>query len=41
MVESKSTCPKWHFSQVGHQAKKTIRGIFFIEILGQKIWDFL
>jgi len=41
MVESKSTCPKWHFSQVGHQAKNTIRGIFFTEILGQKIWDFL
>jgi hypothetical protein len=36
MVESKSTCSKWHFGQVGHGAKKTIWGVFFIEILGKK-----
>ncbi len=26
MVGSKLTCPKWHFGQVGHGGKKTIRG---------------
>jgi hypothetical protein len=36
MVGSKSICPKWHFGQVGHGAKKTIGGVFFIEILGKK-----
>ncbi len=29
MVGSKSTCPKWHFGQVGHGGKKTIWGFFF------------
>ncbi len=29
MVKSKSTCPKWHFSQVGHWAKKNRKGTFF------------
>ncbi len=28
MVESKSTCPKWHFAQVGHGAKKTMESFF-------------
>jgi len=41
MIESKLTCPKWHFDQVGHGGKKTIWGGFFIEILGQKSHDFL
>jgi hypothetical protein len=30
MVKSKSTCPKWHFGQVGHRGKKTIMGGFFL-----------
>jgi hypothetical protein len=30
-VESKSTCPKWHFGQVKHGAKKTM-------IPNQKTW---
>jgi len=36
MVESKLTCPKWHFGQVGHGGKKTIGGDFFTKILGKK-----
>jgi hypothetical protein len=28
MVESKSTCPNWHFGQVGYGGKKTIWGVF-------------
>jgi hypothetical protein len=36
MVESKSTCPKWHVDQVGHGGKKTIWGVFFIEIFNKK-----
>jgi hypothetical protein len=27
MVGSKSTCPKWHFGQVGYGGKKIIRGV--------------
>jgi hypothetical protein len=41
MVKSKSTCPKWHFGQVGHGEKKTIWGVFFIEIPSKKNHDFL
>jgi hypothetical protein len=41
MVESKSICSKWHFGQVGHGGKKTIPGVFFIEIPSKKSWDFL
>jgi hypothetical protein len=41
MVESKLTCPKWHFDEIGHGAKKTIWGVFFTKILNQKIHDFL
>jgi hypothetical protein len=29
MVESKSTCPKWHFGQVGHGGRKNHMGGFF------------
>jgi hypothetical protein len=32
MVKSKMICPKWHFGQVGHEGKKTIWRVFFIEI---------
>jgi hypothetical protein len=31
MVRSKSTCPKWHFGQVGHGGKKTIWGFFYVK----------
>jgi len=41
MVESKLTCPKWHFGQVGHGGKKTIWGVFFTKIPSQKNQDFL
>jgi hypothetical protein len=41
MVKSKSTCPKWHFGQIGHGGKKTIWGFFFTKIPGQKSRDFL
>ncbi len=41
MVKSKLTCPKSHFGQVGHGGKKTIRGVFYIEILGKKNHNFL
>jgi len=41
MVESKLTCPKWHFGQIGHEGKRTIQGFFFIEIPSQKSCDFL
>ncbi len=41
MVDSKLTCPKWHFGQVGHGGKKTIWGVFWTKILGKKCWDFL
>jgi len=41
MVGSKSICPKWHFGQVGHGGKKTIWGVFFTKIPGQKSEDFL
>jgi hypothetical protein len=40
MVRSKSTCPKWHSSQVGHGGKKTIGKIFVTKILVKKSWDF-
>ncbi len=41
IVRSKSTCPKWHFGQVGHGDKKIVQGVLLIEILGQKNHDFL
>jgi hypothetical protein len=41
MVKSKLTCPKCHFGQVGHGAKKPYGGCFFTEILGKKNCDFL
>jgi hypothetical protein len=41
MVGSKSTCPKWHFGQVGHGGKKTIWGGFFTKVPNKKNWDFL
>jgi len=41
MVESKLTCPKWHFGQVGHGGKKTIWGVFLTKIPNQKNQDFL
>jgi hypothetical protein len=31
MVRSKSTCPKWHFGQVGDGGKKTIWGFFYVK----------
>jgi hypothetical protein len=37
MVGFKSTCPKWHFGQVGHGGKKTIRRVFFTKIPSQKV----
>jgi hypothetical protein len=40
-IGSKSTCPKWHFGQVGHGGKKTIWGVFLTEIPGKKNHDFL
>jgi hypothetical protein len=36
MVGSKSTCSKWHFSQVGHGGKKAIGRVFFTKIRGKK-----
>jgi hypothetical protein len=41
MVRTKSTCPKWHFVQVGHGGKKATWGVFFVEIPGLKSRDFL
>jgi hypothetical protein len=41
MVGSKTTYPKWHFGQIRHEDKKTIWGVFFTKILGQKGHDFL
>jgi hypothetical protein len=41
MVESKLTCPKWHFGQIRHGGKKTIWEVFFTEIPSQKSNDFL
>jgi hypothetical protein len=37
MVESKSTCPKWHFGQVKHGGKKAIGGVFLLKFLGKKV----
>jgi len=41
MVGSKSTCPKWHFGQVGHGGKKTIGGGFLTKIPNKKSQDVL
>jgi hypothetical protein len=41
MVESKSTCPKWHFGQVGHGGKKTIWEVFLTKIPSKKKLGFL
>jgi len=35
-IESKSTCPKWHFGQVEHGGKKTIWGFFPTKVPGKK-----
>jgi hypothetical protein len=40
-IESKSTCPEWHFGQFGYGGKKTIWGVFWTKFLGQKSQDFL
>jgi hypothetical protein len=37
MVESKSTCPKWHFGQVGHGGKKTVKGVLLTKFLVKKM----
>ncbi len=36
MVGSKTTCPKWHFGQVGHKDKKIIWMVFFTESPNKK-----
>ncbi len=36
MVRSKTTCPKWHFGQIGQRAKNTIWGVFIPKIHGKK-----
>ncbi len=41
MVGSKTTCPEWHFGQVGHGNKKTMWGVCFTKIPNQKGCDFL
>jgi hypothetical protein len=41
IVGCKSICPKWHFGQVGHGGKKTVGGVFLVEILGQENHEFL
>jgi hypothetical protein len=41
MLGSKSTCPKWHFGQIGHGGKKTISGVVFTKTFGKKSRDFL
>jgi len=37
MVESKSTCPKWHFGQVGHGGKKPYGGFFWPTFSTKKV----
>jgi hypothetical protein len=41
IVESKLTCPKWQFGQIGQEGKKTIGGVFLNKIHGHKNCDFL
>ncbi len=36
MVRLKTTCPKWHFGQVGHKRKKTIWGFSLLKLLIKK-----
>jgi hypothetical protein len=41
MVGSKSSCPKWHFGQVGHGGKKSMGGRGFDWNSNRKNHDFL
>jgi hypothetical protein len=41
MVESKMTCPKWHFGQVGQGAKKPYGGFCLPKFVIKKSHDFL
>jgi hypothetical protein len=40
-IGSKSTCPQWHFGQVGHGGKKTMWEVFFTKIINKTNRDFL
>ncbi len=40
-IVSKSTCLKWHFSQIGQGGKRTKMGVYFIDFRIKKIHDFL
>jgi len=40
-IMAKSTCPKWHFGQIGQGGKRTKMGVYFIEFSYQKVHEFL